>query len=204
MKQEDRLETRSWREVTEMLNDTSKLRHIGKSVKIGTFVKIVHPELVSVDDYSRIDDFSLLVPAQEGISIGKYVHIASFSSISGGGTFVMEDFAGFAPGVRIFTGTDDYLGNGLTNPTIPKEYLRPIVSKVHIMKHAIIGANVVVLPGVTIGIGASIGANSLVNKDLPDWTVCYGTPCKPVKERKKEAILQMEQELIDKYHKGHL
>jgi putative colanic acid biosynthesis acetyltransferase WcaF len=36
---------------------------------------------------------------------------------------------------------------------------------------------------VTIGEGAVIGARSLVTKSMPAWTVCAGSPCKPLKKR---------------------
>ena len=45
-----------------------------------------------------------------------------------------------------------------------------------------IGANAVVLPGVTIGDGAVIGAGSVVTHDVPACTVAYGVPCKVVRE----------------------
>ena len=38
-------------------------------------------------------------------------------------------------------------------------------------------------PGVTIGNGAVIAARSVVTKDMPEWMVCGGMPCKPLKER---------------------
>lgn len=46
-----------------------------------------------------------------------------------------------------------------------------------------IGANVLILKGVTIGEGAVVGAGSIVTKSLPPYSVCVGTPCKPVKLR---------------------
>ena len=36
-----------------------------------------------------------------------------------------------------------------------------------------------ILPGVTIGSGAVIGAGSVVTKDIPAGTLAYGNPCKP-------------------------
>jgi galactoside O-acetyltransferase len=44
-----------------------------------------------------------------------------------------------------------------------------------------IGSNVVVLPGVTIGYGAVIGAGSVVTRDIPPMTVAVGTPCRVVR-----------------------
>ncbi|TBR38310.1 sugar O-acetyltransferase [Marinomonas agarivorans] len=43
------------------------------------------------------------------------------------------------------------------------------------------GANVTVCPGVTIGNNVVVGAGSVVNKDLPDNSVCVGAPAKPIK-----------------------
>ncbi|MBQ8973312.1 MAG: sugar O-acetyltransferase [Clostridia bacterium] len=45
-----------------------------------------------------------------------------------------------------------------------------------------IGAGAIVLPGVTIGRYAVIGAGSVVNKDIPDYTVAVGNPCKPLRK----------------------
>lgn len=39
-----------------------------------------------------------------------------------------------------------------------------------------------IMPGVTIGEGAIVGAGSLVTKDIPAWTVAAGRPAKVVKE----------------------
>ena len=44
------------------------------------------------------------------------------------------------------------------------------------------GGNVTVIPGVTIGDNAVIGAGSLVNRDIPANVVAVGNPCKPIKE----------------------
>ena len=60
---------------------------------------------------------------------------------------------------------------------------------VHIMENVWIGANSVVLPGVTIGKNSVIGAGSIVTKDIPENVVAVGNPCKvvrPISERDKE------------------
>ena len=46
-----------------------------------------------------------------------------------------------------------------------------------------IGANSVVLPGVTIGRGAVIGAGSVVTKDIPEYAIAVGNPAKVIKYR---------------------
>lgn len=52
-----------------------------------------------------------------------------------------------------------------------------------------LGAGVLVLPGITVGRYAVIGAGSVVTKDIPDYTVAVGNPCRPIRklnERDKE------------------
>ena len=56
------------------------------------------------------------------------------------------------------------------------------LGEIHIGKGVMIGMESLIMPGVTIGDGAIIGAYSLVNKDIPAWTIATGRPAKVVKE----------------------
>lgn len=164
---------------------------MGQDVVIWPQAKVVAPENVSIGDSVIIDDFVFLMGG-ENTRIGSFVHIAAFTSIVGGGEFIIEDFAGLSGGVRVYTGNEDYSGGSLTNPAVPLEYRKPIRSFVHIQKHAIVGANTVILPGVVIGEGVAIGANSLVTKNCEPWTVYIGTPARAIKPRPPEKILELE------------
>jgi putative colanic acid biosynthesis acetyltransferase WcaF len=55
---------------------------------------------------------------------------------------------------------------------------------IRIASESWVAAETFVMPGVTIGQGAVIGARSLVTKDMPEWMVCAGHPCKPIKPRR--------------------
>jgi acetyltransferase-like isoleucine patch superfamily enzyme len=55
--------------------------------------------------------------------------------------------------------------------------IRPVLVK----RGAWLGQNVVVCPGVTIGMGSVVGANSVVNQDIPDYCVAAGVPARVVK-----------------------
>jgi galactoside O-acetyltransferase len=156
--------------------------------------RIVSPEVISIGDSVIIDDFVFIMGGTKTI-IGSFVHIASFTLIVGGGEFIMEDFSGLSGGILVYTGNEDYLGGSLTNPAVPYPYRIPIRSFVHLKKHAIVGANTVILPGVTIGEGAAIGANALVTKDCEPWTIYIGSPAKPVRSRSRERILELEAQL---------
>ncbi len=56
------------------------------------------------------------------------------------------------------------------------------VEKIQLKKGCLIGQRSMVMPGVTIGEGAIIGAYSLVTKDIPAWTIAVGRPAKVVKK----------------------
>ena len=58
------------------------------------------------------------------------------------------------------------------------EYAKPI----KVGNNVWFGGNVVVLPGVTIGNNVTIGAGSVVTKDIPDNSIAYGNPCKKVRD----------------------
>ena len=69
------------------------------------------------------------------------------------------------------------------------EYGRPVV----IGDDCWIGGNVVILPGVTIGRGCTIGAMSVVSRDVPDFSVAMGQPARVVK--KVESVEALEGDL---------
>ncbi|MFV0145127.1 acyltransferase [Empedobacter falsenii] len=56
--------------------------------------------------------------------------------------------------------------------------------KVTFKKGCLVGMNSMIMPGVTIGEGAIVGAGSLVITDIPAWTVAVGRPAKVVKKIK--------------------
>jgi galactoside O-acetyltransferase len=125
------------------------------------------------------------------------VHVASFASLTGGGRITLEDFVGISSGSRLVSGSDLFDGSGLTGPTIPERWRAVERTHIRVGRHAVLGTNVVVHPGVTVGAGAIVGSNSLVTHDLPPWTICFGTPAKPVRERPRDTILEYEQALLD-------
>jgi acetyltransferase-like isoleucine patch superfamily enzyme len=81
--------------------------------------------------------------------------------------------------------SDYHVGDEYTNlPYVRK----PIVLK----KGCLLGSNVMVLPGVTIGEGAIIGAGSVVTKDIPAWTLAIGSPAKIIRQVPKRVINKKE------------
>jgi len=176
------------------LVDSLEFKYIGEDISIYPRARILSPENMVIGDSVIIDDF-VFIMGGKSTALGSFIHIASFTSITGGGEFIMEDFSGLSGGIRIYTGNEDYLGGCLTNPAVPFPYRIPIRSYVHIRKHAIIGANAVILPGVEIGEGAVVGANSLVTKDIKPWTINIGSPSHIIRSRPSARIYELEQQL---------
>lgn len=85
------------------------------------------------------------------------------------------DYTMFGPNVVIATAG---------HPILPelREQGYQYNAQVHIGKNCWLGAGVIVLPGVTIGDNAVIGAGSVVTKDLPSNVVAVGNPCKVLRE----------------------
>ncbi len=156
------------------------------NVKTFEYTKIIGIENIDFGKYVIIDDFTLIY-AKEQIKIGNYVHIASFTSISGGGELVVEDLSAISSGCRIVTGTDDFKEWGFGNSTINNAFRNVQMKKIHIGKFCVIGGNSVILPGVTIGEGATVGAGSVVTKDLKPWGIYVGN--KRIGWRDKEKVL---------------
>jgi galactoside O-acetyltransferase len=145
-----------------------------------------------------IDDF-VFIGHHSRLILGNHVHIGSHSSITGGGRVLFGDFSGLSSGVRLISGTDDYTGSSLTNPTVPPEFRQVHRGTIVLEPHVIIGANAIVLPDVTIGEGSAVGAGSIVTRSLDSWGVYAGSPARRVKSRPKEALLANEQRLFEKY-----
>ena len=101
----------------------------------------------------------------------------------------MGDFSGCAAGCRLMTGTDDYSGRSLTNPSVPMKYKPHMIrGKITIGRFAILGTNTVINPDINIGEGAATIVNTYVTKDLAPWSLYGGSPARKIKDRKKDMV----------------
>lgn len=129
-------------------------------------------------------------------NIGDYVHIAPYCIVSGGknSSLIMKEFSGMAARTTVLAGSDDFT-NSMMNPQIPIKYRAPKLTTITFEKFSCTGVHCVVMPGVTLGEGSVVGANSVVTKNTEPWTVYTGTPARPVKTRNKRLILKYAREL---------
>lgn len=90
----------------------------------------------------------------------------------------LEDGVSLAGGSRLLCHQRDFSDYHVGSDYNALGYsIKPIVLK----KGCLIGMESFVLPGVTVGEGAIVGAGSLVAKDIPAWTVATGRPAKVIK-----------------------
>ncbi len=94
------------------------------------------------------------------------------SSLEGVEISIGNDVA-LGPHVKIFTATHDYSTYDL----------KDVAESVRVEDNAWVGGGSIILPGVTIGRGAVIGAGSVVTKDVPPFSVAVGNPARVVRTR---------------------
>lgn len=172
--------------------ETLGLNSFGKNVLISRNVMIYNPELLTIGNNVRIDDFTTI---SGKVVLGDYIHISQFCGLYGGSEGIyMEDFSGLSSRVVVYATSSDYSGASMTNPTVPEKFRATDKNAaVYLRKHALVGCTSVVLPGVEIGEGTSVGAMSMVGKSLEPWGVYAGSPAKKLKERSKNLLVLEEQ-----------
>jgi acetyltransferase-like isoleucine patch superfamily enzyme len=169
-------------------------KSLGKEVKISDRASIYNADQIEIGDYSRIDDFCVV---SGNVKIGRNVHIAPYCLVAGGEQGItFEDFSGLAYQVQVFTQSDDYSGLTMTNPTVPAAYKKEAKKAVLIGRHSIVGAGSIIMPGVKLNEGTSVGAMSLVRKATESWSIYLGNPAKKIKERKKD-LLELEKQYLE-------
>lgn len=169
-------------------------RSIGANVLISKKCSIYGAQNISIGNNIRIDDFCIL---SGKIQLGNNIHVAAYSALYGGTDGItIEDFANLSSRVTVYSVSDDYSGETMTNPTIPDKYKNVQSAPVFIGRHSIIGSNAVVLPGVVIAEGSSFGSFSFINRDSEAWSINIGIPFKKIKDRSKN-LLEIEKMYVE-------
>ena len=162
------------------------LKKYGKNVLISRKASIYGAENISVGDHVRVDDFCIL---SGKISLGSYIHISAYTALYGGDVgIVMKDFSGISSRCAVYAISDDYSGAAMTNAMVPEQFRDVIGDPVVLEPHVIVGSGSTVMPNVIIGKGTAVGSMSFVNRNLDEWGVYAGVPCRRIKERSRELL----------------
>lgn len=153
-------------------------RSFGQGVRIGRGVLVTHPETFEIGDGSFIGDQAILQGRYDGRCVlGKHVWIGPQAFLDAR-DLIVEDYVGWGPGARVLgsehTGTPSHV------PIIQTD-LR--ISPVRVGAWSDIGVNSVLMPGVTIGKGAIVGAGAVVTGDVEPFSIVVGVPARFLKWR---------------------
>lgn len=149
-------------------NVTLRKCHLGDYTRIANYAAVNN---TSIGDYSAIGRYSKITHSE----IGKFCAISwdcSINAISHPYDHLSISAFAYVP----------YVG-GFVEKRVQTH------QKVIIKNDVWIGANSVIMPGVTIGNGAIIGAGAVVTKDVPDYAIVVGVPAKILRYRFDETMI---------------
>lgn len=155
---------------------------VGDDVLISKKISIYGAENISIGNHVRIDDFCIL---SGKINLGSHIHIGAYCALYGAYGIVMKDYTGLSPRCTVFSATDDFSGDYLISPMVEQEKTNVIGGMVLIERYSQIGAGCVIFPNLKIGEGVAVGAMSLININLIQWSVYAGVPVKRIGDRRK-------------------
>lgn len=157
----------------------------GKHVYIAPNVTIRQPQFISIGDHVTIQQHAKIKIHQSNKSstncilrLGNYVHIGVNNVIVAVNSIVLEDNVLIAPNVTIVDNSHKY--EDVEVPIMFQDYTRG--GTVLLERECWIGANVIILPNVTIGRHSVIGANSVVNNSIPPFSVAAGAPARVIRK----------------------
>ena len=163
------------------------LKHLGRNVLIEVGVHLNGAANISIGDYTWIDAYCRIDAHLGEVSIGKRVHMASFSIIGARAPVIIEDFAGISAAVKIYSNSEHPAeGKRMSGPMIPEEFKAFKSAPVIMRKDSFVGANSVLLPGAELGEGCVVGANCMVTSKLAPWSIYTCMPPRLV--GKREAV----------------
>lgn len=172
---------------------------LGQDVFVHENAEFTRPELVKIGNHVAID-YGFYCTTK--LNLGDYVHISPHVAVIGGKKtgLTAEDFCFISAGSKLIGGSETFFGHGLVGPLIPEEFkddqiMKPIVLR----RFSGTLANSIVLPGVIMGEGSVLGANSMLKESTEPWTVYAGNPARPIRTRIKKKCYEYAEKLGYKY-----
>lgn len=143
----------------------------GHGVHIGRGALVKHPETCEIGDGVFVGEHAIVQGRVDGrCVIGAHVWIGPQVFLDARDLDI-EEFVGIGPGAKILG--SEHTGHPVDVPIVQTDLeIRPV----RIRAWADIGVNAVILPGVTVGRGAIVGAGAVVTRDVPDFAVVAGVP----------------------------
>ncbi|GBC76657.1 Putative acetyltransferase [bacterium HR08] len=162
-----------------------ELRARAPGLQLGRQVTIIRPDRLILGENVVIHDHCVLYCAGQApeyrqggrIVIGNHVELAWGCILHGGGAqIILRDFAIIGAGAVLISEMYSY-----RDANLPARFQTKIMGDIVVEENATVGANAVVLPGVTIGRRAIVGAGAVVTRDVPPFSVAVGVPARVIK-----------------------
>jgi galactoside O-acetyltransferase len=163
----------------------------GKNVFIGHNVVFTNPKEVHLGDNVRIDPFTLITTSLE---VGSNIQICSHTVLGGGKEhkITLGDWCFIGYGSKLFCASEDYSGEyGPVNEFWGSNKI--FRGDIILNNYSGIASDVMVMPGVNIPEGCTVGAKSFVytKNELLSWSIFLGHPLKFHKARNKENVIKL-------------
>jgi len=142
-------------------------------------VLIFHPENVEIGDGVYVGHGAILKAYHRNrLVIGEGSWIGQMCFFHSAGGIDIGRNVGVGPAVKILTSSHAEAGRDVPILHSPIE-----TALVSVHDDADLGIGAILLPGVTVGRGAQVGAGAVVTKDVPDWAVVAGNPARLLRSR---------------------
>jgi acetyltransferase-like isoleucine patch superfamily enzyme len=153
--------------------------HLGRKCKIHDAASLdaTRAGRIELGDQVTINRYAYLQGDRGGIRLGDHVEINNHSIVNGTGGVDIGTDSLIGPGVRLIS-YQHGIAAGATIRSQPS-----VAGAIRIGRDVWIGANAVVLAGVSVGDGAVIGAGAVVTRDVPPGAVVAGVPARVVRQR---------------------
>lgn len=183
------------------------LRKEGDSQSVSRFIRSVFTNIIFeiASHFNFWSRYKNMLFRFVGLKIGRDVLVSQYTRVDGllPNLIILEDHTALGVACNLITHT--FIDRG--------DVRAFLYGPIQVCKYARVGANVTITPGVTIGEGAVVAAGSLVNKDVPPYTMVGGVPAKPIKEIdpatyqtriEKDSSLQQTKQSKDKLSKDNI
>jgi acetyltransferase-like isoleucine patch superfamily enzyme len=160
-------------------------RRMGHGLRVGTGIGFKHPETFEIGDGVFIGAQAYIQGRFDGVTkIGNHVWIGPQAYFDAR-NLVLEDYVGWGPGAKVLGSA--HTGVPIERPIIETDLeIRPV----RVEAWADIGTGAVLLPGVTVGRGAIVGAGAVVTRDVAPFAIVAGVPARFVRWREGYQVLE--------------
>lgn len=163
----------------------------GKDCHVSHQALLLSPEKISMGDHVRVDAFTVLSPGAGAIHMGSYIHISTHCLFIGAAEIMLSSHAQVAAGCKLFSASDDFMGRGLVGPMVPEHTRRVKSGRVILERYAVMGANSIIMPGVSLGEGSMMLANSVLTESSDDYVILKGQPAVFARERRRDFLAHL-------------